>query len=110
MPLTFVARNLDGIPIEMQGVLPNALAGKLLAESLSTESLALARSPFGAVRRPLFAHRRRGRVRILRGRLAHGWQRGDSSTRYGFATSLSGPRSATSPEMDAEQATDDIES
>lgn len=32
MPLTFVPRNLDGLPIEMQGVLPTALADKSLAE------------------------------------------------------------------------------
>ena len=32
MPLTFTARNLDGLPIEMQAVLPTALADKSLAE------------------------------------------------------------------------------
>lgn len=32
MPLTFTARNLDGLPIEMHGVLPTALADKSLAE------------------------------------------------------------------------------
>lgn len=32
MPLTFIARNLDGLPIELQGVLPTALADKSLSE------------------------------------------------------------------------------
>lgn len=32
MPLTFVPRNLDGLPIELQGVLPAALADKSLTE------------------------------------------------------------------------------
>ena len=32
MPLTFVPRNLDGLPIELQGVLPAALADKSLSE------------------------------------------------------------------------------
>ncbi len=32
MPLTFVPRNLDGLPLEMHGVLPTALADKSLAE------------------------------------------------------------------------------